>query len=173
MSMKHFQKSRYYETIYPRIYSYFSCHEKALKLLKTAYRELPRMIAAVYIGILICSFYDRTRVFFLKELLIPAALFATVSLLRKKFDYTRPYCLYPVKALIPKDKTGESFPSRHSASAVIIAAAGFFFSIPLGIILFIAAVLVSSTRLLAGVHFPRDVAAGWAFGLAFGLLFFL
>ncbi|MGI5988923.1 MAG: phosphatase PAP2 family protein [Lachnospiraceae bacterium] len=171
--MKHFRKSRYYETVYPRIYAYFSSHEKALRILKIAYRGLPLLIAGAYAGILVCSFIDRPRVFFLKELLIPAALFVTVSLLRKIVDFKRPYSVYPIKSLVSKQKTGESFPSRHSASAVIIAAAGCFFSVPLGIILFIAALLVSATRLLSGVHFPLDVAAGWAFGLGFGLLFFL
>ena len=173
MSMKHLQKSRYYESIYPKVFAWFQKHTAARKILKAAYKGLPVLVAAFYACIILHCFFFERRTLLFKELLIPAALFLTVTLLRKRFDFDRPYCVYPVKSLVEKDKRGESFPSRHSASAVVIASAGCFVSIHTGIILFVLAFLISVTRLLAGVHFPRDLLGGWGIGLAFGFLFFL
>lgn len=172
MSMKHLQKDKYYESVYPAVYAWFQNHAFALEILKVSYKGLPLFVASVYICMVLYCFF-RIPSLFLKELLIPAALFLTVTFLRKKYDRERPYSVYPVKSLVAKDKKGESFPSRHAASAVVIAAAGCFITPLLGVILFLLAFLISLTRLLAGVHFPGDIVAGWGFGLAFGLLFFL
>lgn len=171
--MKRSPESRYYKTVYPRVSAFFKQHAAALRLLEACYRGLPFVSAATYMGMLIFTIARQSRAVFLKELLIPAALFVSVTLLRRKYDFPRPYSVYPVTPLIPKDKSGRSFPSRHAASAVIIAAAGFFLSVPLGAVLLVVAFLISLSRLLAGVHFPRDILAGWGFAIAFGMLFFV
>jgi len=54
-------------------------------------------------------------------------------------------------------KQGESFPSRHTLSAFIIALVCFPVHIVLGIFAFIIAIMISATRILAGVHYMSDV----------------
>lgn len=165
--------SNYFEKYYPGVYDWFSNHEKALGALTFLYHVNPLLSAAAYICLLTTCFLSGDLTLLAKEILIPAALFLTVSLLRKCFDYPRPYTVYQIRPLVNKKRKGESFPSRHSASAVIIAAAGLYWSVPFGIALFVLSALISASRLLAGVHFPKDVAAGWGIALAFSVLFLL
>lgn len=171
--MRHSPESRYYKCVYPRISAFFCRHTAAHRLLRALCRILPLLCGAAYAGMLVFSLTCRSRAVFLKELLIPASLFISVTLLRRKLDFPRPYSVYPVRPLISKEKYGQSFPSRHAASAFIIAAAGFFLSVPLGAGLMAVAFLISLSRLLAGVHFLRDVLAGWGLGAVFGILFFI
>ena len=54
-----------------------------------------------------------------------------------------------------KLKPGQSFPSRHAASAFVIAVACLSMNTVLGVIMVILAVIVSASRVLSGMHlFP-------------------
>ncbi len=81
--------------------------------------------------------------------------------------------LISVEPAVPARRGGDSFPSRHSASAVAIAAAFLYVSLPLGLLMSLAAVLICVSRPLAGVHFPRDAAAGAIIGTAVAIIGFL
>lgn len=63
---------------------------------------------------------------------------------------------------------GLSFPSRHAASAAVIALAGWYVNPNLGGMLTIVCAAICLVRVLAGVHHPRDVLAGVALALAAG-----
>ena len=71
--------------------------------------------------------------------------------------------------LFPKDKTGQSMPSRHCFSAAAIAAAVWYVLPPLGAVLAVLAVIIAVSRVVTGVHFVSDVLAGLAFGLVFAV----
>ena len=75
--------------------------------------------------------------------------------------------------LISKDKKGETFPSRHCASAFAISVAFFYTNIYLGIFYTILAVLVALSRIFAGVHFVRDVLAAALYSCALSSLYFI
>ncbi len=81
--------------------------------------------------------------------------------------------LISVEPAVPARRGGDSFPSRHSASAAAIAAAFLYVSIPLGLLMSLAAILICVSRPLAGVHFPRDAAAGAIIGIVIGIIGFL
>ncbi len=102
--------------------------------------------------------------------LIPAAGFVLLSLARRRLNRPRPYELYDLQPLIARDGSGESFPSRHCFSAFAIAAAWITTAVPVAVFLLLAAGLVGVCRVLGGVHFPRDVAAGALIGLVTGVL---
>lgn len=101
-------------------------------------------------------------------LAVPAISFVLVSLFRHKVNAKRPYELYGFTPLIPKDTAGKSFPSRHVFSIFVIATTVFFLQHNMGILLWAAGVCLAVVRVVAGVHFPRDVAAGAAIGILCG-----
>jgi len=100
----------------------------------------------------------------------PGTGFALVSLLRKTINAPRPYEVFDIKPLIIKDTVGQSFPSKHVYSSFAIAMCWLSFSFALGAILVALAFCIACIRVVGGVHFPKDVAAGALIGLAFGTL---
>ena len=108
----------------------------------------------------------------IRYLLVCALAYIACTLIRDKLDRPRPYELYPIDALIEKDTKGKSFPSRHVFSATIISCALLWLSAPAGIAGFAATAALAAIRVAGGVHFPRDVIAGIALGLACGILGF-
>lgn len=91
---------------------------------------------------------------------VPAALFAAVSAFRRAVNAPRPYEALDIVPLISKNTRGKSFPSRHTFSFFTIAAAWWLYAPVVGCVLMIAGAALGVVRVLGGVHFPRDVAAG-------------
>ena len=101
---------------------------------------------------------------------IPAAGFLLVTLIRKKLNRPRPAQLFHFVPLV-QHEDGCSFPSRHTSSAFLITCALFWLcrytALPA-----VFALIAALSRVVAGVHFPRDVIAGAAFGIGFSVLCF-
>ncbi len=95
-----------------------------------------------------------------KAFLVPLATFCLVTVARAAIDAKRPYEMYPISPLVPKGTHGRSMPSRHMASATIIALTALWATGPAWGALGIAGCLVVAyARIAGGVHFPRDIAA--------------
>ena len=75
-------------------------------------------------------------------------------------------------ALLVKETKGKSFPSRHVFSIAMIAMTFLRVSLPLAVLFFVLTALLAALRVLGGVHYVRDVAAGAAMGVLCGLLGF-
>jgi len=58
----------------------------------------------------------------------------------------------------------ESFPSGHATLFAALAAAIFWHHKRAGILFIILAVLISLARIIAGVHMPAEILAGWLIG---------
>ena len=101
---------------------------------------------------------------------VTAVGFVAVSFFRRRFNAPRPYECCAIAPLIARDGAGKSFPSRHTFSAFAIAASWFAASVPVAVVLLVAAGVVAVCRVLGGVHFPRDVVAGAFIGSATGAL---
>ncbi len=144
--------------------------EQAIIILDKA---LVALIAAAYIASAVMLFVMGDVLRGIRFLAIPAIAFALVSYLRNRWDAPRPYDLYDIDPIIRKDTQGRSLPSRHVASAVIIACALAWVHLDWGVLAFVACAIVSFTRIVGGVHFPRDVAAAWGISLACGILGFV
>lgn len=111
---------------------------------------------------------------FWKALLVPAISFVLVSLFRKALNAPRPYEVFGLPPVIAKDTKGKSFPSRHTFSIFVIGMT-FLATCPLpwtGWLVLALGVCLATVRVLAGVHFPKDVIAGALLGITFGLLGF-
>ena len=101
---------------------------------------------------------------------VTAVGFVAVSFFRRRFNAPRPYECCAIAPLIARDGAGKSVPSRHTLSDFAIAASWFVASVPVAVVLLVAAGVLAVCRVLGGVHFPRDVVAGALIGSATGAL---
>ena len=159
------------EKDYQNVLNYFNNSKKRAKMMTLLCKILP-IIPFICYGILIfiLIFHQDQRLF--PCLIIPTMDFLFVSIIRKKINAKRPFEIYAIKPLIAHS-LGESCPSRHSSSAFIIAFTWFFIYKPIGIFLILVSLLFAISRVLAGVHFIKDVTLGMFISILFSLLFIL
>lgn len=102
-------------------------------------------------------------------LIYPAFGFVLVSLWRKTVNRPRPYETWEIEPLIAKETVGQSFPSRHVFSATVLGTVFLAVHPALGSLVLLLAVFLAFIRVIGGVHYPRDVIAGFFLGILFGL----
>lgn len=157
---------------YEKIRIWFLRTPRRVPLLRAAYKGLPLIVAASYPLCLLLCFLHR-RELFLRAVIVPALLFLLVTLIRHQFNFPRPYEREKIVPLIPKQKKGHSFPSRHAASAGIIAAVWMAYWYPAGIAMIMITFFIAVSRVLAGVHDVRDVIFGGVVGFVATWIFFM
>ena len=157
---------------YEKTMCFFSQNKKLKNILKIMYDRLPVLIFLSYAVLLILAwFLYRNK--FLKILFIPACVFVLVTVLRKLINEPRPYERYGISSLFGKKTVGQSMPSRHTASAFIISMAILYVNFSFGITFLLISCLIAASRVLAGVHYVRDVLVGAGISFLFGTIFFL
>mgnify|MGYP002912637112 CR=1 FL=1 len=108
-----------------------------------------------------------------RTVFVPGLTFWGGTILRDRLNLPRPYEQLDIQPLIHKDTRGHSFPSRHVFSSAVISCA-FLYTVPcLGAIGLLITVWLAVMRVLGGVHFPRDVIAGFCIGLLSGWVGFV
>lgn len=135
-------------------------------------KYLPDILVVAYpaaIVALLAQGYPLDRL--LRFILVPLSALVLVTVLRHAFHAPRPYDQMDFCPLL-SHKPGDSFPSRHTASSVIIAVAFWYVSPTLGIVASVLAAIVGLSRIVAGLHYPRDILAGAGISLAIGILGF-
>lgn len=105
-----------------------------------------------------------------RAILIPGASFFILTALRAWINRPRPYETWNIDPIIKKDTRGNSLPSRHVFSSAVIAMAWLAFFPPVGAAFLFVTAAAAVIRVLGGVHYPSDVAAGFAFGVLAGVL---
>lgn len=132
-------------------------------LTKIAYIAYPVLLAALYL---------QKDTGLARAVLVPGISFVVISVFRYLYCAPRPYEVFDLPPVIPKDTRGKSFPSRHVFSIFIIGMT-FFWKMPLaGVLIGAAGIFMAVVRVLGGVHFPKDVIAGAALGILAGLVGF-
>ena len=106
----------------------------------------------------------------LPAILIPGISFILLSIVRDRINSPRPYEVFEMDPVINKKTAGHSFPSRHIFSMFIIAVTVFYFYPLPGILIGLVGAALAMGRVMGGVHFVKDVAAGAAAGVAAGIL---
>lgn len=80
----------------------------------------------------------------------------------------RPFVSEHVQPLI-KHAADNGFPSDHALFTMTLTAATYFFHKKLFSAMLIMTILVGIARILARVHSPLDIGAGWIFGIIGGI----
>lgn len=124
---------------------------------------------AVCYGLAVLWLFCRRDFWVVRVLAVPAVGFVAVSIFRKWICASRPYEVYAFTPLLDKDTRGNSFPSRHVFSNMIIAMAVLSVWMPAGIFLVVCGILLAALRVITGVHFPRDVIAGAVIAVVIGI----
>ena len=161
-----------YFKFYQHITAPFYRHPWTIPLLRAVNKFVVWTMYVAYIVILV--WVGKNNV--LKAgpfLLIPGIGFILLSFIRQQIDAPRPYEKFPINPLILRQKTGDSLPSRHVFSATVIAMCGLRLNLILGVIFLVLAVASAVTRVIGGVHFPRDVVIGFICGFICGSFLFL
>ena len=128
---------------YRAVIGWFNARPAAKKALRLVSRSAVALVYLLYLGMLAWLAWHRMGQ------LWPALVFTP---------------------LFPKDKTGQSMPSRHCFSAAAIAGTAWYVLPPLGAVLAVMGVLIAISRVVTGVHYISDVLAGLAFGSVFAVL---
>lgn len=131
------------------------------KIFRWLFRLLPMAIAAMYAAVaifLLCMDHKMKWRF----LAVPAITFLAVTLLRKWLNFPRPYDQLKYTPFLSSQLgKGKSFPSRHTASASAIALAFCQIHPFVGAVFIGFAAAVAVSRVIGGVHYIRDVVAGF------------
>lgn len=156
---------------YLKITQPFREHPQMAKGLHIANKCITLLMYASYPALIVYLFFTQDDAL-ICAVLTPAISFVLLTLIRAKINRKRPYETFMMPPVIAKDTKGNSFPSRHVFSACIISMT-FLLVSPwpyLGILLFVATLFLAIIRVLSGVHYPSDVAAGLLFGICAGFI---
>ena len=160
--------SKFYETITAGLRK----KENASQLLTAADRLLAAVMYAAYPVLLAVTAMRGTeaRVTVLSYILVPGISFLLLSFVRSRINRKRPYEEWEIDPLIHREGMGNSMPSRHVFSAVLISMCILRQNVFPGVIFLILSACIAVVRVLGGVHYPRDVIAGYLIGAAAGSL---
>ncbi len=130
-------------------------------------RYLPLLVIAVAALFIVRAkdWRARWQRFSLPTLATIAAWGVATPLIRLFYDRPRPPEILDITSLIPLPESG-SMPSGHAAFFFALALAIFFLNRRWGTVFLAAAVLIALARVFVGVHWPTDVLAGAALGIA-------
>ncbi|MBQ9068934.1 MAG: phosphatase PAP2 family protein [Eggerthellaceae bacterium] len=162
--------SKSYPEFYARISAPWRRNPEMAKLVERADAFLRVAVAGAYAGLLAWLAATSSGQL-LRAFVVPLVTFGLVTAMRAFVNARRPYEAHDIAPLIHKDTQGKSMPSRHMASATIIActllwAAGLL----CGTLGFAACGAIAYLRIVGGVHYPRDIVAGAGFALLCALL---
>ena len=156
---------------YDKLKNFFTARKSRIYALKFVYKILPIFVFISYPVLLISLLLNRDGRL-LESITVPLGVFVTVTLIRKFINCKRPYEKLAIEPLMPKSTKGKSFPSRHTASAAVIAMTLFYIDFPIGIVFLVVAALIGLSSVCAGVHFPRDVIVGFLYSVIMAVIFF-
>ena len=168
--------SRDYAAFYRRLSAPFRRHPRWRAALRLANRVIEVVMYGTYLAMVASlawhGFITGGWARLLRLVLIPGVGFVLLSLARRQLNAPRPYEQWSIDPLIAREKTGDSFPSRHVFSATVIAMAALWLDWRWGLPLLVLAALLAVLRVVGGVHYPRDVVVGALCGLVVGGLLF-
>ena len=158
---------------YERVRPFFVTHPYYLSLLKWTNRLVTLLMPLLYFYVLWAVYLKATKTWIvLAYLLVPAIGFVVLSVIRKRMNWPRPYELGTFPPLLNREGKGSSMPSRHVFSAAIISTVAWGVNPLLSFLGLSLALLLAGVRVLAGLHFVRDVVVGFLSAILWGFFWF-
>ena len=158
---------------YERVRPFFVTHPYYLSLLKWTNRLVTLLMPLLYFYVLWAAYLKASKTWIvLAYLLVPAIGFIVLSVIRKRMNWPRPYELGTFPPLLNREGKGSSMPSRHVFSAAIISTVAWGVNPLLSVFGLSLALLLAGVRVLAGVHFVRDVVVGFLSAILWGFFWF-
>ena len=158
---------------YERIRPFFVSYPCYLSLLKWVNRLVTLLMPLLYVYVLWLVYLENSKSWeVLAYLLVPASGFILLSVIRKAINWPRPYEIGMLPPLLDREGKGSSMPSRHVFSAAIISIVAWGVNPILSILGLSLALLLAGVRVLAGLHFVRDVVVGFVVALLWGIVSF-
>ena len=144
-------------------------NKRLSRMLRLISHGIVAVCVAVFGVALALAFYNNLVVG-VKLAAVTGIPFVLVTVLRKLIDAKRPYEVLPFYEEAPKSKRGQSFPSRHVFSCILIGTTLAFYNLVVGIALVCLGAALALIRVLLGIHFIRDVVTGALAGAVCGVL---
>ena len=158
---------------YERVRPFFVTHPYYLSLLKWTNRLVTLLMPLLYFYVLWAAYLKASKTWIvLAYLLVPAIGFIVLSVIRKRMNWLRPYELGTFPPLLNREGKGSSMPSRHVFSAAIISTVAWGVNPLLSVLGLSLALLLAGVRVLAGLHFVRDVVVGFLSAILWGVVWF-
>ncbi len=162
------------EEQYKFLSDFFTATKSRSNTIKALHDILPAIMMLLYPMQIIYLFITegfKSEVF-LKATFVPLFVLVLVTVIRYIVNAKRPYEVYNFSPAVKKNTKGKSFPSRHTASAFIIALAFLYIDTSVGIVMLLLAAAIGITRVLSGAHFIRDVIGGAVISILIGSICF-
>lgn len=159
-----------YKIFYSRISGPFRDHPALAAALRILNRCLTLLMYVAYPVVLL---YLLRSSLLLRAVLVPGISFALLSTVRRKINRPRPYEAFQIDPLIHKDTEGNSMPSRHIFSSVVIAMVYLRVFPGIGALFLGLSAVSALIRVVGGVHYFSDVAAGYLAGVLAGLMMYV
>lgn len=162
------------EEIYRDILNKIRSYAEGPQIVDYAMRTITHAAIVGYVAMLGVFLLNKQYHALYENILVTGVAFAVVSFLRKKIGAKRPYETMKFEPIADRKGGGDSFPSRHVFSIFIISVAMLKQNIWLGLLFLVMGLFLAVLRVIAGLHYPRDVIAGALIGIiSGGLGFFL
>ncbi|MBI4089009.1 phosphatase PAP2 family protein [Candidatus Kaiserbacteria bacterium] len=107
---------------------------------------------------------EKLQIFFVAIISSVIARAGITELIRYLYHRPRPFAELPVNELFTD--TAWSFPSGHATFFFALAMAVYLYNKKWGIFFFGAALLITTSRVIAGIHYPSDILGGAVIGIA-------
>lgn len=161
------------EKIFLKCYNFSKKHKAFGVFAVSVTNSSSWIFFAFYAAFISALFFENKETdVIIKAFLIPAITVAVNLFLRKKIARKRPFDELGIEPLVPHGKAF-SFPSNHSASALVIAVGVLNVYPAFGIYVAALAVITGLSRVFVGLHYPSDVLSGLFVGGMFGIVGFL
>jgi len=134
---------------------------------------LPYTVVLAFLALLFYSGYtkrEKIKIFWTTAFATVVARYGIAEIIRFFYHRPRPFVAYDTPALFAENSW--SFPSGHATFFFALAATIYFYNKKWGAWFFLAAIIISVSRVIAGVHYPSDILGGALVGIAVAYVIF-